>query len=51
MSYRGISCPPWPRTRNLRNQSPALCHFELMGIGVRRQGFEPRTLLIKSQML
>jgi hypothetical protein len=32
VSYRGMRCPPWSRTRNLRNQSPALCHFELMGI-------------------
>ena len=36
MSYRGASCPPWPRTRNLRNQNPALCRFELMGIGCGR---------------
>jgi hypothetical protein len=42
VSYRGTGCPPWPRTRKLRNQSPALCLFELMGIRVRRQGLEPR---------
>ena len=27
LSYRGTSCPSWPRTRNLRNQNPALCPF------------------------
>jgi hypothetical protein len=41
-------CPPWPRTRNLRNQGPALCHFELMGIGCAARDLNPTETQVKS---